>query len=102
MSSQVGLWVALWWKPTLILALGVPHYQRDCFSLVVRDSSQLTSESLSLFVAEGLLSRCDILGDYTLVVPGESASVLAGEPLHHFVHWLLFLLQPRAPVKLQQ
>ena len=68
----------------------------------MRDSSQLTSESLSLFVAEGLLSRCDILGDCTLVVPGESASVLAGEPLHRFVHWLLFLLQPRAPVRLQQ
>ena len=52
-------------------------------------------------MAEGLLSRCDILGDSTLVVPGESASVLAREPFRHFDQCALFLLQPRAPVKLQ-
>ena len=41
--------------------------------------------------AEGLLSQCDFLGDTTLVVPGESASVLAWEQLRHLVQWPLFL-----------
>ena len=52
--------------------------------------------------AEGLLSQCDILGDTTLVVPGESASILAREPLRHLAQWPLFLLQPRDPVKFQR
>jgi len=68
----------------------------------VRDSTQLTLGSLSLFVAEGHLSRCDILGDPYLVVLGESTLVSAREPLRHFGLFPLFLLQPRAPVKLQQ
>ena len=80
------------------------HYEfltkRDCFSLVVRASTRLTSGSSSLFVEEGLLSRCDVLGASTLIVPGKSTSVLAKEPLHHFVYWRLFLLQASAPVKL--
>ena len=68
----------------------------------MRDSSRLTSGSLSLFVAEGLHSRFYILGDSTLVVPKESASVLGGKPLRHFGQWPLLLIQPRALVKLQQ
>ena len=36
---------------------------------------------------EGLLSMCDILGDTSRVVPGESTSVLAEEPLHHLLQW---------------
>ena len=68
----------------------------------MRASTRLPLGSLSPLEAEGLLSQCDILGDTTLVVPGESASVLAGEPLRHLIQWPLFLLQPRDPVKFQQ
>ena len=53
-------------------------------------------------MAEGLQSRCDILGYSTVVVLGISASVLAREPLHHFGQWTIFWLQPRTPVKLQR
>ena len=60
-----------------------------------------TFGSSSLFFTRRLFSRCDILGDTTLVVPGESASVLAGEPLSHFGQWLLSWIQSKAPVKLQ-
>ena len=60
-----------------------------CFPLVVRDSTQLTLGSLSLFAAEGLLSRGDVLGDFTLVVPGECASIFSGELLCHCVQRLL-------------
>ena len=70
------------------------------FLLIGRDSTRRTSGS-SLFVTEGLLSRCDILGDSTLAKTGESASALAVEPLRHLGQWALFLLQTRAPVKLQ-
>ena len=64
----------------------------------MRDSTRLRLRSSSPLEAEGLLSQCDILGNTTLVLPGESASVLAGEPLSHLVQWPLFLLQPRDPV----
>ena len=67
----------------------------------MRDSTHLTLGSLSLFVAEGHLSRCDILGDSYLVL-GESTLVSAREPLRHFGLFPLFFLQPRAPVKLQR
>ena len=61
----------------LLFALWVPQFNsRDC-SLVVRVSTQLPSGSSSPLEAEGLLSRCDVLGDTSLVVPGESTSVLA-------------------------
>ena len=87
----------------MFLAQWVPQfYLWDCCSLVVRASTRLPSGSLSPLEAEGLLSRCDILGDTTLVVPGAFASVLAREPVHHLVLWPLFLLQTRDPVKLQQ
>lgn len=68
----------------------------------MRDSTQLTSGSSSLFVAEWSLSRCDILRDSTLVVLGKSSLFLAGEPLCHFVQGPPFLLQLRVPVKLQR
>ena len=68
----------------------------------MRASTRLPLGSSSPLEAEGLLSQCDILGDTTLVVPGESASVLAWEPLHHLVQWPLFLLQPRDSMKFQR
>ena len=68
----------------------------------MKDATQLTSGSLSQFVAEQLLSRCDVLGESTLVFLGESASVLSGDPQYHYDQRSLFLLFPRAPVKLQQ
>ena len=68
----------------------------------MRASARLPLGSLSPLEAEGLPSQYDILRDTTLVVPGESASVFAGESLCHLVHWPLFLCQPRDPVKFQQ
>ena len=68
----------------------------------MKDATQLTSGSLPLFVAERLLSRCDVLWESTLVFLGESVSVLSGEPQYHDDQRPLFLLLPRAPVKLQQ
>ena len=65
----------------------------------MRASTQITSGSLFLFAAEELLSRCDVLWDSILLVPGEFASVLVSEPLCHFGPWPFFLFQPRAPDK---
>ena len=47
----------------------------------MKDATQLTSGRSSLFVAERLLSRCDVLGESTLVFLGECTSVLSREPL---------------------
>jgi len=55
----------------------------------VRDSTQLPSGSSSLFAAQGLLSRCDVLGDSTVVVLGEYTSVLAAGLLCHHGQGLL-------------
>ena len=49
----------------------------------MKDATQLTSGRSSLFVAERLLSRCDVLGDSTLFLPGESTTVLPGSLLCH-------------------
>ena len=68
----------------------------------MRDFTQLTLESFSLFAAEGHLSRYDILGDSYPVLLGESTSILARDPLRQFGLLHLLLLQPRATVKLQQ
>ena len=101
-SSAGGVCMSPPGRSSLLLAIWIPHfYSWDCCSLVVRAYTQLLSGSLSPLEAEGLLCRCDILGDTSQVVPGESASVLAREPLRHFDQCALFLLQPRAPVKLQ-
>ena len=86
MSSLGGVYVSPQGMSALLFALWVPHFNSwDCCSLVVRACTRLPSGSLSPLEAEGLLSRCDILGDTTLVVPGESASVLAREPVCHLV-----------------
>ena len=51
-------------RSSLLLAIWVPHfYSWDYCSLVVRASTALPSGSLSSLEAEGLLSRCDILGE---------------------------------------
>ena len=51
MSSLVGVWVASSRGSSLRLVLGVPHkYQWYCCSLVVRDSTRLTSGSSSLLL----------------------------------------------------
>jgi len=57
----------------------------------VRASSQVTSGALSLFVAEGLLSRCNVLESSALVLAGESSLILAG-PSYVFVPWNSFLV----------
>ena len=102
-SSLGGVFMSPWGMSSLLLALWVPHFNSwDRCSLVVRASTRLPSGSPSPLEAEDLLSQCDILGDTTLVVPGESASVLAWEPLRHLIQWPLFLLQPRDPVKFQR
>ena len=63
---------------SLHVALGVPHlFSQGSSTLVVTGSSQVTSGALSLFAAEGLLPRCNVLeGSYLLA--GESSAVLAG------------------------
>jgi len=55
---------------------------------------------MELISIGGRRSRCDILGDTTLVYLEESASVLTGESLHHIGQSRLLFLQPRSPVKL--
>ena len=63
-SSQVGVLLSLLERSSLLLALWVSHfYSWDYCSLVVRASTPLPSGSLSSLEAEGLLSRCDILGE---------------------------------------
>ena len=100
MSSLVGVCVSPLWRSSRLLAVWVHHsYSWDCCSLVVRASTRLPSGSLSPLEAEDL-SRCDILGDTTLVYLEESASVLTGESLHHIGQSRLLFLQPRSPVKL--
>ena len=101
-SSLVGVCVSPQGRSSLFLAQWVPHFSLwDCCCLVQRASTRLPSGSLSPLEAEDL-SRCDILGDTTLVMPGAFASVLAREPVHHLAQWPLFLLQTTDPVKLQQ
>ena len=41
-------------------------------------SSEVTSGALSLFAAEGLLPRCNVLESSYLILAGESSPVLAG------------------------
>ena len=85
-SSLGGVFMSPWGMSSLLLALWVPHFNSwDCCSLVVRASTRLPSGSLFPLEAEGLLFKCDSLGDTTLVVPGASASVLAREPVCHLV-----------------
>ena len=55
------------------------------------DSTQFNSGSLFLFATEGLLSRCDVLGDSTLFLPRESTTVLPRELLCHLAR-LSFLV----------
>ena len=101
-SSLVGVCVSPLWRSSRLLAVWVHHsYSWDCCSLVVRASTRLPSGSLSPLEAESLLSRCNILVNTSLVVPGESTSALDREALHHLVWWPLSLFQPRDPVKLQ-
>ena len=81
MSSLGGVYVSPQGMSALLFALWVPHFNSwDRCSLVVRVSTRLPSGSSSPLEAEGLLSRCDVLGDTSLVMPGESASVLARSP----------------------
>ena len=85
-SFPVGVCLSPWGRSSVLLALWVPHFNSwDRCSLVVRVSTRLPSGSSSPLEAEGLLSRCVIHGDNSLVVPGESTSVLAREPLRHLV-----------------
>ena len=80
-SSLDGLCMAPWGMSSLLFALWVLHFNSwDRCSLVVRVSSRLPSGSSSPLEAKCLLSRCDVLGDTSRVVPGESASILAGSP----------------------
>ena len=80
-SSLGGVYVSPQGMSALLFALWVPHFNSwDRCSLVVRVSTRLPSGSSSPLEAEGLLSRCDVLGDTSLVMPGESASVLARSP----------------------
>ena len=46
----------------------------------MKDATQLTSGSLPLFVAEQLLSRCDVLWESTLVFLEESFQFYPGSP----------------------
>lgn len=63
------------------MGLGIPnYYKRDCFFLVVRVYIPLNSESSSLFTAQGLLSRCDTLGESTLLVPMDPPQFFPGSP----------------------
>ena len=55
------------------------------------DSAPFNSGSLFLFAAEGLLSRCDVLGDSTLLLSRESTTVFPGELLCHLTR-LSFLV----------
>ena len=57
----------------------------------MRSSSQLTSGALSLFAAEGLLSRHNVPEGSALVLAGESSLILAG-PSYVFVTWNSFLV----------
>ena len=101
-SSLVGVCLSPLVKSSLLLVLWVTHFcSWDCWSPVVRASTILPSGSSSPLEAECLLSSCDILGDTSQFVPGESASVLAGEPLCHLVCGPFFVCQPKDPVKLQ-
>jgi hypothetical protein len=85
-SSLGGVYVSPQGMSALLFALWVPHFNSwDRCSLVVRVSTRLPSGSSSPLEAQGLLSRSDILGDTSLVVPGKSTSVLAGDPLRHLV-----------------
>ena len=91
-SFPVGVCLSPWGRSSVLLALWVPQFfSGDCCSLVVRVCTRLPSGSSFPLKVEGLLSRCDILGDTSQVVPGKSASVLAREPLCHLVQWPLFL-----------
>ena len=59
-----GVYVSPRERSSLLLVIWVPHlYSWDCCFLVVRASTRLPSGSLSPLEAEGLLSRCDILGE---------------------------------------
>ena len=70
----------------MLLVLWVPNfYSWGSCCLVVRVCNRLPSGRLSPLEAQGLLSRSDILGDTSLVVPGDSTSVLAREPICHLV-----------------
>lgn len=85
-SSPVGVCMSPQGRSSLLLVLWVPNfYSWDSCSLVVRVCTRLPSGSSSPLEAQGLLSRSDILGDTSLVVPGKSTSVLAGDPLRHLV-----------------
>ena len=99
-SSPVGVPVSTREVLSAFGTMGSSLLFVGCCSPVVRASTRLPSGSLSPLEAEDL-SRCDILGDTTLVMPGAFASVLAREPVHHLVQWPLFLYQTRDPVKLQ-
>ena len=80
-SSLGGVFMSPWGMSSLLLALWVPHFNSwDCCSLVVRASTRLPSGSPSPLEAEGLPSRCDVLGNTSRVVPGEFTSVLTRSP----------------------
>ena len=49
----------------------------------MRNSTRFNSGCLLVYASEGLLSRCDVLGDSTLFLPGESTMVLPGSLLCH-------------------
>ena len=81
MSSLGGVFMSPQGMSSVLLAPGIPHfYSWDHCSLVVRAFTRLPSGNSSPLEAEGLLSRCDVLGDTSRVVPGESLSVLTRIP----------------------
>ena len=80
-SSLGGVFMSPRGMSSLLLALWVPHFNSwDRCSLAVRASTRLPSGSSSPWEADDLLSRCEVLGDTSRVVPGESTSVLARSP----------------------
>ena len=62
---------------SLLRTIGFPHkFEAGCSSLLVRASSRFTSGGSPLFVAEELFSMCDVLVNSSLLVVGETSSVL--------------------------
>ena len=79
---------------SILVALGgvVSHlFSWVCSTVFVRSSSRVTSGVLSLFVAEELLSRHNVLEGSTQVLSGESSLILAG-PSSVFIAWGFFLV----------
>ena len=120
MRDTQGTPVKLWWRAPLkvqgcvLSGSGVGGSSGEVLSTLGARCSSLILVGLLLSGCERLHStyfrdlvsicgiRASLLWAFTLVVPGESTSALASEPIRHFFQWPLFSLQPWAPVKLQR